>query len=90
MSWISLILLPAFPITEPIREFGTINRIVTAREPGTEGTSNGSSLIRRTINPNAFETASNGPATLKIRSAFPGTASEIVALAPDFSRTSLI
>ena len=52
-SWISLILEPPFPMTLPMRELGMMNLIVTAREPGTEGTSNGSSLIRRTIRPNA-------------------------------------
>lgn len=52
-SWISLILQPAFPMTDPIRELGIMNLIVTARLPGTEGTSNGSSLILRTMRPNA-------------------------------------
>lgn len=31
-----------------------MNLIVTAREPGTDATSNGSSLILRTIRPNAY------------------------------------
>ncbi len=45
---------PEFPThTLPIRELGMINLIVTAREPGSEGWSNGSSLIRRTIRPKA-------------------------------------
>ena len=52
-SWISLILDPPLPITVPIRELGMMNLIVTAREPGTDETSNGSSLMRRTISPNA-------------------------------------
>jgi hypothetical protein len=52
-SCISLILDPCLPMTEPMRELGIINLIVTARLPGTEGTSKGSSLIRRTIKPNA-------------------------------------
>lgn len=71
-SWISLILLPALPMTEPMRELGMMklssttefqftsklsecstDRMVTAREPGTEGTSNGSSLILRTTRPKA-------------------------------------
>ena len=52
-SWISLILDPCLPITEPMRELGIMNFMVTARLPGTEGTSNGSSLIRRTMRPNA-------------------------------------
>jgi hypothetical protein len=38
-----------------MRVFGMINLMVTALEPGTEATSNGSSLIRRTIRPNACE-----------------------------------
>ena len=41
-------------MTEPMRELGMINLIVTARLPGTDGTSKGSSLILRTINPNAW------------------------------------
>jgi hypothetical protein len=40
---------------EPIREFGIMNLMVTARLPGTEGTSKGSSLIRRTIKPKACQ-----------------------------------
>lgn len=39
--------------TLPMREFGIMNLIVTAREPGRDGVSNGSSLILRTISPNA-------------------------------------
>lgn len=54
-SWISLILDPPLPMTEPMREFGMINLMVTALLPGIEGTSNGSSLIRRTIKPNALK-----------------------------------
>jgi len=53
-SWISLILDPDLPITEPIRELGIMNLIVTALLPGTEGTSKGSSLILRTMSPKAF------------------------------------
>jgi hypothetical protein len=53
-SWISLILLPPLPMTVPILELGMMNLIVTARDPGTEATSNGSSLIRRTMRPNAY------------------------------------
>ena len=53
-SWISLIFEPPLPITEPMREFGIINLIVTARLPGTDGLSKGSSLIRRTMRPNAW------------------------------------
>ena len=67
-SWISLILAPPLPIlfislwsqrhekkayTLPMREFGMIYLMVTARDPGTEAISNGSSMIRRTIRPNA-------------------------------------
>ena len=52
-SWISLILEPCLPITEPMRELGIMNLMVTARLPGTEGTSNGSSLILRTMRPKA-------------------------------------
>ena len=54
-SWISLILVPALPMTDPIRELGMINLIVTARLPGIEGRSKGSSLIRRTISPKAYK-----------------------------------
>lgn len=39
--------------TVPILELGMMNLIVTALEPGTEATSKGSSLIRRTISPKA-------------------------------------
>lgn len=39
--------------TLPMRELGMINLMVTAREPGTDATSNGSSLMRRTMRPNA-------------------------------------
>lgn len=53
-SWISLIFVPPFPMTEPMREFGIMNLIVTARLPGTEGLSKGSSLILRTIRPKAL------------------------------------
>ena len=68
-SCISLIFEPPFPIlaalikilsientityTLPIRELGMMNLIVTAREPGTEATSKGSSLMRRTMRPKA-------------------------------------
>ena len=52
-SWISLIFEPPFPITEPMRELGIMNLIVTARLPGTDGLSKGSSFIRRTMRPNA-------------------------------------
>ena len=41
-------------MTEPILEFGIMNLMVTALLPGTDGTSNGSSLILRTIRPKAF------------------------------------
>ena len=69
-SWISLILEPPLPMlgtsaavakpddsahTLPMRELGMMNLMVTARDPGTDGTSNGSSLIRRTMRPNAWE-----------------------------------
>jgi hypothetical protein len=53
-SWISLILEPCFPMTEPIRELGIMNLMVTARLPGTDGTSKGSSFIRRTMSPKAY------------------------------------
>lgn len=56
-SCISLILVPPFPITEPIRELGIMNLMVTARLPGTEGLSKGSSLIRRTMSPKACKHA---------------------------------
>lgn len=59
-SWISLILVPPLPMTEPIRELGIMNLIVTARLPGTEGLSKGSSLILRTINPNAWTYSAMG------------------------------
>ncbi|KAI3476958.1 hypothetical protein L1887_61388 [Cichorium endivia] len=52
-SWISLILEPCLPITDPMRELGTMKRIVTDFEPGTDGWSKGSSLILRTIRPKA-------------------------------------
>jgi hypothetical protein len=65
-SWISLIFEPPLPMTEPIREFGIMNLIVTAREPGTEGTSNGSSLILLTINPNAYTPKISHSSTPKI------------------------
>ena len=55
-SWISLILVPPLPMTEPMREFGIMNLIVTARLPGTDALSNGSSLILRTIKPKAYDT----------------------------------
>ena len=54
-SWISLIFVPPLPMTEPIRELGIMNLIVTALLPGTDGLSNGSSLIRRTMRPNAYK-----------------------------------
>ena len=38
-SWISLIFDPPFPMTLPIRELGMMNLMVTARDPGTDGTS---------------------------------------------------
>jgi len=41
-------------MTEPMRELGIMNLIVTARLPGTEGTSKGSSLMRRTMSPKAY------------------------------------
>jgi len=41
-------------MTEPMRELGIINLIVTARLPGTDGTSKGSSLMRRTMSPKAY------------------------------------
>lgn len=88
-SWISLILEPPLPMTEPMRELGMINLMVTAREPGTEGTSNGSSLIRRTMRPKALATASRGPETLRIRSGLPGMDSETVTRALDFSYKSI-
>ena len=53
-SWISLILVPPFPMTDPIREFGIMNLMVTALLPGTDGLSNGSSLILRKMSPNAY------------------------------------
>ena len=53
-SCISLIFEPCFPITEPMRELGIMNLMVTARLPGTDGTSNGSSLMRRTMSPKAL------------------------------------
>lgn len=59
-------------MTEPMRELGTMKRIVTDLEPGTEVWSNGSSLILRTMRPNALLTASRGPETVKIRSGLPG------------------
>lgn len=55
-SWISFILDPPLPMTDPMRELGIMNLMVTARLPGTEGESNGSSLIRLTINPKAYAT----------------------------------
>ena len=55
-SCISLILEPCLPMTDPMREFGIMNLMVTARLPWTEGTSNGSSLMRRTMRPNACRT----------------------------------
>jgi len=81
-----------------------INLIVTARDPGTEAISYGSSLIRRTIRPNAyyqlssknetiqltFATASKGPETFRIRSGFPGMDSDTVTLAFDLSYSSAI
>lgn len=88
-SWISLILEPPLPMTEPMRELGMMNLMVTARDPGTEGTSNGSSLIRRTMRPNALATASRGPETLRIRSGLPGMDSETVTRALDFSCQSV-
>lgn len=36
-----------------MRELGMMNLMVTALDPGTDATSNGSSLIRRTMSPNA-------------------------------------
>lgn len=57
-SCISLIFEPCFPITEPMRELGIMNLMVTARLPGTEGTSNGSSLMRRTMRPKAYHSVS--------------------------------
>ena len=62
-----------------------MNLMVTAREPGTEATSNGSSLMRRTIRPKAFATASRAPETLRIRSGLPGIDSETVTRALDLS-----
>jgi len=41
-------------MTEPMRELGIMNLIVTARLPGTDGTSKGSSFIRRTMSPKAY------------------------------------
>jgi hypothetical protein len=41
-------------MTEPMRELGIMNLMVTARLPGTDGTSKGSSLMRRTISPKAL------------------------------------
>lgn len=41
-------------MTEPIRELGIINLIVTARLPGTDALSKGSSLILRTMRPKAL------------------------------------
>lgn len=52
-SCISLIFEPCLPMTDPMRELGIMNLIVTARLPGTEGTSKGSSLMRRTMRPKA-------------------------------------
>jgi hypothetical protein len=60
-SCISLILEPPFPMTEPIREFGIMNLIVTARLPGTDGWSKGSSLIRLTMSPKAYNIFSQFP-----------------------------
>ena len=45
--------------TLPIRELGMMNLMVTAREPGTDATSKGSSLIRRTMRPNALRRVSS-------------------------------
>lgn len=60
-SCISLILEPPFPMTEPMREFGIMNLIVTARLPGTDGWSKGSSLIRLTMSPKAYSIFSQFP-----------------------------
>jgi hypothetical protein len=43
--------------TLPMREFGMMNLIVTALDPGTDATSNGSSLILRTMRPKHCESA---------------------------------
>lgn len=52
--FIPLLRLKAETHTLPIRELGMMNLIVTARDPGTEATSNGSSLMRRTMRPKAY------------------------------------
>jgi hypothetical protein len=73
-----------------------MNLMVTALEPGTEATSNGSSLMRRTMRPKAWSqrcrlglltlaTASSWPETLRMRSGLPGMDSETVTRADDFS-----
>ena len=84
--------------TLPMRELGMMNLMVTAREPGTEATSNGSSLMRLTMRPKActgvstkhssnfqltLATESRGPETLRIRSGLPGMDSETVTRALD-------
>jgi len=66
-----------------------MNLMVTARLPGTEAMSNGSSLILRTMRPNALLTASSGPETWRMRSGLPGIDSDTLTRAPDFSRISL-
>lgn len=43
-----------------MRELGIMNLMVTARLPGTEGTSNGSSLILRTMRPKACRKKKDG------------------------------
>jgi hypothetical protein len=43
---------------EPMRELGIMNLMVTARLPGTEALSNGSSFILRTMSPNAWQIVS--------------------------------
>ena len=53
-SCISLIFDPPLPMTEPILELGIINLMVTALLPGTDALSKGSSLILRTMRPNAY------------------------------------
>lgn len=56
--------------TVPILELGMMNLMVTARDPGTEETSKGSSLIRRTMRPKAWRRKEGGNEKMNVSDRF--------------------